>query len=104
MSSPLPMRGMRASSSPSEIRAIVPAIAVTLIYGEGQTAKLLILSQVVLSLQLPFAVVPLVMFTASKEKMGALVAPRWLSLIAGIIAAIIIVLNLKLLFDLATGA
>jgi len=84
--------------------AIVPAIAVTLIYGEGQTAKLLILSQVVLSLQLPFAVVPLVMFTASKDKMGALVAPRWLSLTAGLIAAVIIVLNLKLLFDLATGA
>jgi manganese transport protein len=84
--------------------AIVPAIVVTLIYGEGQTAKLLILSQVVLSLQLPFAVVPLVMFTASKSKMGALVAPRWLSLSAGVIAAIIIVLNLKLLFDVATGA
>ncbi|TQI76277.1 manganese transport protein [Bosea sp. AK1] len=84
--------------------AIVPAIAVTLIYGESQTAKLLILSQVVLSLQLPFAVVPLVMFTASKQKMGALVAPRWLSLTAGIIAAIIIVLNLKLIYDFATGA
>ncbi|WP_199091689.1 divalent metal cation transporter, partial [Bosea sp. ASV33] len=84
--------------------AIVPAIAVTLIYGESQTAKLLILSQVVLSLQLPFAVVPLVIFTASKQKMGALVAPRWLSLTAGIIAAIIIVLNLKLIHDFATGA
>ena len=57
-----------------------------------------------LSLQLPFAVVPLVMFTASKQKMGALVAPRWLSLTAGIIAAIIIVLNLKLIYDFATGA
>ncbi|MCR4523614.1 MULTISPECIES: Nramp family divalent metal transporter [Bosea] len=84
--------------------AIVPAIAVTMIYGEGQTAKLLILSQVILSLQLPFAVVPLVMFTASKTKMGALVAPRWLSLTAAIIAAIIIALNLKLLYDFATGA
>ncbi|WP_293806635.1 Nramp family divalent metal transporter [uncultured Bosea sp.] len=84
--------------------AIVPAIAVTLIYGESQTAKLLILSQVVLSLQLPFAVVPLVMFTASKDKMGALVAPRWLSLTAGIVAAIIIVLNIKLIVDFATGA
>jgi manganese transport protein len=84
--------------------AIVPAIVVTLIYGESQTAKLLILSQVVLSLQLPFAVVPLVMFTASKQKMGALVAPRWLSLTAGIIAAIIIVLNIKLIIDFATGA
>jgi manganese transport protein len=84
--------------------AIVPAIAVTLIYGEGQTAKLLILSQVVLSLQLPFAVVPLVMLTASKAKMGELVAPRWLTVLAAVIAAIIIVLNLKLIFDVATGA
>ena len=84
--------------------AIVPAIAVTMIYGEGQTAKLLIMSQVILSLQLPFAVVPLVMFTASKTKMGALVAPRWLSLTAAIIAAIIIALNIKLLYDFATGA
>ncbi|MDX3805465.1 Nramp family divalent metal transporter [Bosea thiooxidans] len=84
--------------------AIVPAIAVTLIYGEGQTAKLLILSQVVLSLQLPFAVVPLVMLTASKTKMGELVAPRWLTAVAAVIAAIIIVLNLKLIFDVATGA
>jgi manganese transport protein len=84
--------------------AIVPAIAVTLIYGESQTAKLLILSQVILSLQLPFAVVPLVMFTASKAKMGALVAPRWLTLTAAIIAAIIIVLNIKLIVDFATGA
>ncbi len=52
----------------------------------------------------PLAVVPLVMFTASKEKMGALVAPRWLSLFAGVIAAIIIVLNIKMLVDLAMGA
>jgi manganese transport protein len=84
--------------------AIVPAIVVTLIYGEGQTAKLLILSQVVLSLQLPFAVVPLVMFTASKTKMGELVAPRWLTVIAALTAAIIIVLNLKLIVDFATGS
>lgn len=84
--------------------AIVPAIAVTLIYGEGQTAKLLILSQVVLSLQLPFAVVPLVILTGSKAKMGEMVAPRWLTLLAGVIAAIIIVLNVKLIVDFATGA
>ena len=58
--------------------AIIPAIAVTLIYGEGQTAKLLILSQVILSFQLPFAIVPLVMFTASRKKMGEMVAPLWL--------------------------
>ncbi len=80
--------------------AIVPAIVVTLIYGEGQTAKLLILSQVILSFQLPFAVVPLVMFTASRKKMGALVAPRALTAFAVIIAAVIIGLNVKLLLGI----
>lgn len=83
--------------------AIVPAVLVTLIYGEGQTAKLLVLSQVVLSFQLPFAIVPLVMFTASRARMGAMVAPLWLSIAAGITAAIIIALNIKLLVDVATG-
>ncbi len=83
--------------------AIVPAIVVTLIYGEGQTAKLLILSQVVLSFQLPFAVVPLVMFTASRAKMGDLVAPRWLTAAAAAIALIIISLNVKLLVDFFSG-
>ena len=57
------------------------------------------MSQVVLSLQLSFAVIPLVMFTASKANMGALVAPKWLIAIAGVIAAIILGLNLKLLID-----
>ncbi len=56
-----------------------------------------------LGLQLPFAIVPLVMFTASRSKMGEMVAPRWLTIIAAMIAAIIIALNMKLLFDLATG-
>ncbi|WP_425330042.1 Nramp family divalent metal transporter [Terrirubrum flagellatum] len=83
--------------------AIVPAAAVTIFYGQEGTGKLLILSQVVLSFQLPFAIVPLVMFTASREKMGALVAPRWLTILAAIIAAVIIALNIKLLFDTATG-
>jgi len=83
--------------------AIAPAIAVTLIYGEGQTAKLLILSQVILSLTLPFAVVPLVVFTASHTKMGQLVAPRWLTGAAALIALTVIVLNIKLLWDLAVG-
>jgi manganese transport protein len=80
----------------------VPAAAVTILYGESETGKLLILSQVVLSFQLPFAVVPLVMFTADRAKMGGLVAPRWLTAMAAAVAALIIVLNLKLLFDLAT--
>jgi manganese transport protein len=82
--------------------AIVPAAIVTIWYGEQGTAQLLILSQVVLSLQLPFAVVPLVMFTADKSKMGALVAPRWVTLLAVLIAITVIVLNIKLLFDFFT--
>ncbi len=83
--------------------AIVPAALVTLWYGEKGTGQLLILSQVVLSLQLPFAVVPLVMFTASRAKMGVFVAPRWLTAFAVVIAAIIIVLNAKLVWDFALG-
>ncbi len=84
--------------------AIVPAAGVTIFYGEGQTAKLLILTQVVLSLQLSFAVVPLVMFTADRKKMGPLTAPLWLVAIAVIIAVVIIALNVKLLADFAMGA
>jgi manganese transport protein len=60
---------------------------------------LLILSQVVLSMQLPFAVVPLVMFTASRRKMGPFVAPGWLTVLAAAIAATIIALNAKLVWD-----
>jgi manganese transport protein len=83
--------------------AIVPAIIVTLIYGEGQTAKLLILSQVILSFQLPFAIVPLVMFTASRTKLGPMTAPRWLTAVAVLIALVIIALNVKLLVDTFGG-
>jgi manganese transport protein len=83
--------------------AIVPAAIVTIWYGEKGTAQLLILSQVVLSLQLPFAIVPLVMFTADRRKMGELVAPRWVTAIAVTIAVIIIALNIKLLVDFVRG-
>jgi manganese transport protein len=58
---------------------------------------------VVLSLQLPFAVVPLVMFTSSRAKMGPFVAPRWLTVLAALTAAVIIVLNAKLVWDFASG-
>jgi manganese transport protein len=81
--------------------AIVPAAVVTLWYGEAGTAKLLILSQVVLSLQLPFAIVPLVMFTADRGKMGALVAPRWVTWLAVVTALFVIALNIQLLADFA---
>jgi manganese transport protein len=83
--------------------AIVPAAVVTIAYGESGTARLLILSQVVLSLQLPFAVIPLVTMTASKTKMGPLVAPRWLTGFAVLIAAVIVVLNVKLVVDFVLG-
>jgi len=83
--------------------AIVPAAAVTVWYGESGTAKLLILSQVILGLQLPFAIIPLVMITAHRGKMGELVAPRWLTVVAGAIAVIIITLNLKLIADFVIG-
>jgi manganese transport protein len=79
--------------------AIVPAAIVTVWYGEKGTAQLLILSQVILSLQLPFAIVPLVMFTADRGKMGELVAPRWLTALAALTAMTVIALNIKLLLD-----
>jgi manganese transport protein len=84
--------------------AIIPAAIVTIWYGESGTARLLILTQVILSLQLSFAVFPLVMFTADKAKMGKLVAPRWLIVLAGIIAVVIAALNIKLLFDFVSGS
>jgi manganese transport protein len=83
--------------------AIIPAAAVTIWFGEAGTAKLLILSQVILGLALPFSVVPLVMFTADRAKMGELVAPRWVSALAAFVGAVLIVLNLKLLYDLLPG-
>jgi manganese transport protein len=83
--------------------AIVPAAAVTIYYGSEGTGYLLILSQVILAFQLPFAIVPLVMFTRDRPKMGDLVAPGWLTAVAAVIAAVIIALNLKLLWDLFTG-
>ena len=80
--------------------AIVPAAAVTIYYGASGTGFLLIFSQVVLAFQLPFAVVPLVMFTASKAKMGEMVSPPWLTALAAAIALLIIGLNFKLLWDI----
>jgi manganese transport protein len=86
--------------------AIIPTVIVAALYGESGTARLLILSQVVLSMQLPFAVVPLVQFTSDRTKMGELVSPGWLKALAWTITAVIIVLNAKLLLDTigVTGA
>ena len=83
--------------------AIVPAAAVTLLYGASGTGHLLILTQVVLGLQLSFAVAPVVMVTAKHAKIGDLAAPRWLVALAILIAVVIVALNLKLLFDFTIG-
>src|SRR5262245_24185792 len=83
--------------------AIIPAAIVTIWYGEKGTAQLLILSQVILSLQLPFAIVPLVMFTADRRKMGVLIAPRWVTALAILVATVIIALNIKLIIDFIRG-
>ena len=79
--------------------AIIPAAGVTIFYGSAGTGELLVLTQVILSLQLSFAVVPLVMFTTNRAKMGQMVAPLWLALLAVVIAVVIVALNLKLLVD-----
>jgi manganese transport protein len=79
--------------------AIVPAVICTALYGESGTAKLLIFSQVILSLQLPFAVIPLVMFTSDRAKMGQFTNPPWIKILAWVAAVLIIVLNAKLLLD-----
>jgi manganese transport protein len=83
--------------------AIVPAVTVAIIYGESGTAKLLVLSQVILSLQLSFAVYPLVMFTSDRAKMGEFVNPLWVKVLAYLVALIIAALNAWLLFQTFRG-
>lgn len=79
--------------------AIIPALIVAILYGERGTSDLLVLSQVILSLQLSFAVVPLVAFTSSKLKMGEFANSTWIKYTSWVVAVIIIVLNAYLLFD-----
>ena len=88
----------------SRLLAIVPAAIVALHYGEAGTGRLLILSQIVLSLQLPFAMVPLVRLTGDRRIMGDLASPRWLSLAAWSIALAVIGLNATLIAGLFTFA
>ena len=83
--------------------AIVPAAFTAIVYGESGTAKLLVLSQVILSMQLSFAVFPLVMFTSDKRKMGPFVNPLWLKLLAYIVASLIATLNVWLLLQTFQG-
>jgi len=79
--------------------AIVPAVIVAGLYGEQGIGELLVLSQVILSLQLSFAVVPLVQFTSERKKMGQFVNPRWLTVLAWVVTAIIVGLNIYLLIQ-----
>jgi manganese transport protein len=83
----------------TRLLAIIPAIIVVALYGEAGTGKLLILSQVILSLQLSFAVFPLVLFTCDKAKMGPFVAPQWMKVLAWTVAVIIAALNGWLLYQ-----
>ncbi|MBA2613448.1 MAG: Nramp family divalent metal transporter [Bacteroidetes bacterium] len=79
--------------------AIVPAFLTIFILGDGATGKLLILSQVILSLQLGFAVIPLIHFVSDKKKMGEFVIPMWQKILSWVAAIIIISLNVKLVFS-----
>jgi manganese transport protein len=83
--------------------AIIPAATVAILYGESGTAKLLILSQVILSVQLSFAVFPLVQFTSDRLKMGEFVNPIWLKVLAWMIALFIASLNAWLLVQTLGG-
>ena len=80
-----------------------PAVTVAARYGESGTAELLVLSQVVLSMQLPFAVIPLVAFTSDRAKMGVFANRPWLKWFAWGIAAVIVALTVKLLVDFFGG-
>lgn len=83
--------------------AVIPVVVVTGLYGESGTAKLLVLSQVVLSMQLPFAVIPLVRFVSDRQLMGGFVIGRVMQVLAWAIAGLIVVLNVKLLADTLMG-
>ncbi|MBR1002630.1 MULTISPECIES: Nramp family divalent metal transporter [Bradyrhizobium] len=83
--------------------AIVPVIVVTAIYGERGTADLLVFSQVVLSMQLPFAVIPLVRFVSDRRKMGKFAIPTSVAALAWIVAGVIVIFNVKLLVDTLFG-
>ena len=83
--------------------AIIPALLTIIYFGEGATGKLLILSQVILSLQLAFAVIPLIHFVSDKIKMREYVIPLWVKTLAWLTASIIVSLNVKLVFDQIAG-
>ncbi|HVN47996.1 MAG TPA: Nramp family divalent metal transporter [Bacteroidota bacterium] len=83
----------------TRLMAIVPAVVMVVLRGDSGSYELLIFSQVVLSLQLPFAIIPLVQFTGSKEKMGSFKNKTWVVVLSWITAVVILVLNVKLVAD-----
>src|SRR5947209_16238637 len=83
----------------TRLLALVPAVVVISTTGEGSTQQLLMLSQVILSLQLSFAVIPLIHFTSNRRNMGAFATPPWAQALAWLTATIIVALNGKLVLD-----
>ncbi len=87
----------------TRLLAIIPALITIIVFGEHSTSRLIVLSQVILSLQLPFAVIPLVIFTSNRRLMGEFVNPLWLKSLAWIVAIIIVGLNVWLLLQTILG-
>ena len=87
----------------TRLLALIPALITIVWFGEQSTGSLLVLSQVVLSLQLSFAVIPLVIFTSDKKLMGAFVNPRWVSVTAWTVGIVIAALNAWLLIQTIGG-
>ncbi len=87
----------------TRLLAVIPAVATILWFGEGSTGGLLVLSQVVLSLQLPFAVIPLIHLVADRRRMGSFTIGPVVRVLAWIVAGIIVTLNVKLVADEVTG-
>lgn len=83
--------------------AIIPVAVVTVLYGSHGVGALLMASQVILSLQLPFAVIPLVMFVSDRRKMGEFTISRFMTTLSWIVAGLILILNFKLLYDTLVG-
>jgi manganese transport protein len=87
----------------TRLLALIPALITIVWFGEESTGSLLVLSQVVLSLQLSFAVIPLIIFTSDKARMGVYVNPKWLTAIAWVVGIVIAALNAWLLIQTFGG-
>ncbi|MBC7689872.1 MAG: Nramp family divalent metal transporter [Aquabacterium sp.] len=87
----------------TRLLAIIPALLVIIIYGEQKVDALLVLSQVILSLQLGFAIIPLIHFVSDKKTMGKFVINPFTKMLAWVIAAVLVYLNIKMLINEAAG-